>query len=237
MYTYLLLNIGTLLFPLALSFDKKVAFFRSWFALFPAILMMAVFFLIWDEAFTQMGIWGFNPEYLTGIYLFSLPLGEWLFFFTVPYACLFIYACVGAYFPQDPLKSIAPYVFKGLAVTLFILGIVFMDRWYTGVTFILLSLWIVYHVWIQKVEWLGQFLLAYLIVQIPFGLVNGVLTSLPVVWYNDLENLGFRLVSIPIEDTMYNMLMLMMTVSYFEWLLNRRKNAFKSKLTSSQSYV
>ncbi|MEO0583408.1 MAG: hypothetical protein AAF135_14380 [Bacteroidota bacterium] len=43
--------------------------------------------------------------------------------------------------------------------------------------------------------------------------------------------------SIPIEDTMYNMLMLMMTVSYFEWLLNRRKNAFKSKLTSSQSYV
>ena len=79
--------------------------------------------------------------------------------------------------------------------------------------------------------------MAYLIVQIPFGLVNGVLTSLPVVWYNDLENLGFRLVSIPVEDTMYNMLMLMMTVSYFEWLLKRRTRDFKSKLTSSQSYV
>ncbi|MEZ4686865.1 MAG: lycopene cyclase domain-containing protein [Bacteroidia bacterium] len=49
-------------------------------------------------------------------------------------------------------------------------------------------------------------------------LVNGVLTALPVVWYNDLENLNLsRLGSIPVEDPFYGMLLLLMNISLFEW--------------------
>ena len=57
----------------------------------------------------------------------------------------------------------------------------------------------------------GIFYLSYLIILIPFTLVNGVLTGYmtpdPIVWYNDAENLGIRFLTIPIEDYLYYFLM------------------------------
>ena len=42
---------------------------------------------------------------------------------------------------------------------------------------------------------------------VPFAIVNGVLTGsfIPgeVVWYNDSQNLGIRIATIPIEDFAY----------------------------------
>ena len=47
---------------------------------------------------------------------------------------------------------------------------------------------------------------------IPFLIVNGALTGLflnqVVVWYNPLENLGIRILTIPIEDFFYAHLMI-----------------------------
>ena len=60
------------------------------------------------------------------------------------------------------------------------------------------------------------FLLAYLIILIPFLLVNGLLTAIPVVLYNDSENLGIRLYTIPVEDIFYGMLLIMMNVVGYE---------------------
>jgi len=225
LYTYLILNIATFFFPFVLSFDKKVAYFRSWGALFPAIAIVAAVFLLWDEWFTEMGVWGFNPDYLIGVYGFSLPLEEWLFFITVPYACLFIYACLNVYIKKDLLGGIARPFFMGLALVLLILGGLFFDRLYTAITFFALAGWIGLNLFVWKVDWLGRFLLAYLVSLIPFLAVNGVLTALPVVWYNNSENMAFRLGSIPVEDTMYMMLLLLMNVNIYEWLLSRRNKA------------
>lgn len=222
MYTYLLLNIVTLLGPLILSFDKRVNFFRSWRALFPAIAIVGAIFLIWDEWFTEMGVWGFNPDYLVGIYGGKLPLEEWLFFLTVPYACIFIYACLNYYVKKDILGNIARPFFTVLAITLLVLGVLFIDQIYTGVTFFALAGWIGMNLLVWKPEWLGRFLLAYLVGLVPFLMVNGVLTALPVVWYNDAENFSLRLGTIPVEDTMYMMLLLLMNINIYEWLLARR---------------
>jgi hypothetical protein len=43
-----------------------------------------------------------------------------------------------------------------------------------------------------------------------------------VVWYDDSENLGLRLLTIPIEDIFYGMLMVGLTVSIYEVMLQRR---------------
>ncbi len=222
-YLYLGLNAFTLLGPLALSFDRKVSYWRSWKALFPALAITAALFLVWDVWFTVEGVWGFNPDYLTGISLFHLPLGEWLFFFTIPFACVFIYACVKAYIPKQPLKRVAPWVFRSLMVILPVLGIIFSDQIYTLITFTGVGALLALNLYVIKPDYLGHFLLAYLIALVPFGIVNGVLTSIPVVWYNDLENFGLRLGSIPVEDTIYNLWLMLMNVNIYEWLLSRQR--------------
>ena len=98
-WMYLGLNALAFFFPLVLSFDQKVHFVRHWRHLFIAIVVIGVPYLVWDYFFTEMGVWGFNPDYLSGLYLTNLPLGELLFFVVVPFACMFIYECTKAYFP------------------------------------------------------------------------------------------------------------------------------------------
>jgi lycopene cyclase domain-containing protein len=85
------------------------------------------------------------------------------------------------------------------------------------------------HYRLLKNQVMGRFYVAYFVHLIPFLLVNGVLTALPVVWYNNNYNLGVRLTTIPIEDTMYSMLMLLLTISVYE-LLRRRKPKQKNTL-------
>ena len=68
-YLYLTVDLAVLAIPLALSFDRKVRFVRFWPALFPAIAVMMALFIPWDVAFTEQGVWGFNPAYLSGVWI------------------------------------------------------------------------------------------------------------------------------------------------------------------------
>ncbi|GHA54479.1 lycopene cyclase domain-containing protein [Pontibacter akesuensis] len=222
MYLYLYLNIFTILFPFLLSFDKKVAFYKNWGALFPAILANAVFFIVWDALFTSMGVWGFNEEYLTGIYFFNLPLEEILFFITVPYACVFIYEVLNAYISKDLLQPYAKSIAVALIIILPLIAVFNISALYTSITFMLLALLHLVHLRLFGTRHLGRFYLAYLVHLVPFLLVNGVLTYLPIVWYNDSYNLGLRIVSIPVEDSMYSMLMLLLTISVYEGIKARK---------------
>jgi lycopene cyclase domain-containing protein len=222
MYVYLYLHIFTIFFPLLLSFDRKVAFYRNWPALFPAIFVNALIFVAWDIKFTDIGVWGFNEEYLTGIYLFNLPLEEVLFFITVPYACVFIYDVLNAYITKDLLQPYAKVIALVLILALPFIAVFNASKLYTSVTFTALALLHLVHLRFFGTRYLGRFYLMYVVHLVPFLLVNGVLTYLPIVLYNNSYNLGLRIVSIPVEDTMYSMLMLLLTISVYEGLRQRK---------------
>lgn len=219
MYTYLLLNIFTLLFPFILSFDKKVKFYQRWPALIPAIAISAAIFIIWDVWFTAQGVWKFNPDYLVGIYALGLPLEEWLFFITVPYACVFIYECIRIYFPNTLLVDKNQYFLWGFVLLLTLIGVSMYDRLYTFITFISLAAFLMFHLLILQTNYFHFFFRAYAIHLVPFFIINGILTALPVVIYNNQENLGIRIWTVPVEDTMYSMLLLLLTITYYERFL------------------
>ena len=69
-------------------------------------------------------------------------------------------------------------------------------------------------------KWIGRFFMTYSVLLIPFVIVNGLLTGTgfdtPIVWYNDAENIGFRLLSIPVEDVFYGMFLVLLIVTLYE---------------------
>jgi lycopene cyclase domain-containing protein len=222
--TYLLINIFTISYPLFKSFEQKVNMVSRWPALLPAIGITAAVFIIWDALFTAMGVWGFNDSHLIGVKILGLPLEEWLFFFTVPYACMFIYEVLNYFVKREVLGGVARPFSIVLAVFLVVMGALHLDKWYTSVTFLSTAAWLGLIIW-RKPDWLGRFYLGYMVSLVPFLMVNGVLTGSfldePVVWYNDAENLGLRIATIPVEDSMYMLLMLLMNTTLYEGL--RRK--------------
>lgn len=232
-YLYLLLNLLTISFPLIRSFEPRIRYAKKWYALFPAIAITATFFLIWDYFFTIIGVWSFNPTYLTGIYLGPLPIEEWMFFLTVPFACIFIYEVLNYFIKKDLLANISSPITFILIPTFLLIGFLNLDKWYTAVNFIVAGIMLAIHYKVYKARILGRFYLAYLVHLVPFILVNGVLTGSfiesPVVLYNDAENLSIRLGTIPIEDMVYSMTLLLMNITLYEGFQNRKKNPLKKK--------
>ena len=68
-----------------------------------------------------------------------------------------------------------------------------------------------------------KFFIAYAFSIIPFMVVNGYLTSLPVVLYEAGQQLDFRIYTIPIEDFFYSMLMLGSNISLYEFFKSRNQ--------------
>jgi len=232
MYLYLLLNIGSISIPFLYSFNKKMQFIKQWKTVFLSIFLVAFLFVIWDILFTEIGVWGFNDSYHLPFKIAGLPVDEMLFFICIPYASIFIHYSL-AYFKPNLLLSIA--AVNRITVLLLIVVVLTLffnlDKWYTSVNYSFLVLTLL----IAKIfgkEILRRFYIAFVIILIPFLFVNGILTGSfiaePVVWYNNSENLGIRLFTIPIEDIGYAFNMLF-------WIVFLNEEFKKKKLFNNSS--
>jgi lycopene cyclase domain-containing protein len=215
-YTYLLINLATVFFPLVLSFDRRVAFYKRWKFIWPGMAITGLLFLLWDVLFTFKGVWSFNPVYIIGITFFKLPLEEILFFLTVPFACIFIYECLKYYVKWQPSAFICGVLSSTIPVYGMLNCAFNYDKLYTLITFGTLVPLLIYVQFKLRPTWLGRFYLAYAVTLIPFYIVNGLLTSIPVVLYNNTQNLGTRIGTIPLEDHFYCLALLLLNVMFFE---------------------
>ena len=226
MSLYFWINLLSISVPFLVSFHPRIKLYKNWGPLFLAMILAMVPFIVWDIYFTEKGYWGFNPDYLSGTYLFNLPIEEWLFFICIPYSCIFMQL---ALIELSPKWIISHKTANIISYALFLLfaGILVVntDKMYTlfDMSYALLVLG---HVFFWKREILRKFYLPFLAMLVPFAIVNGVLTGTgienEIVWYNNTENLAIRFFTIPIEDFAYAFSMIL-SVSYLFNLFKNRK--------------
>ena len=216
MSLYFFLNIASLLIPFLYSFENRMKYIKRWKSVFSAIIIAAIFFIVWDIIFTKIGVWSFNQRYHSGIEFFGLPIEEWLFFICTPYASIFIHFAFHFFYPKVGLSDkTVKIIYWILMVVLLPTIFIHYDKLYTAINYSVLVLLLTYTVF-KVPHILNTFFITFLIVLIPFSIVNGILTGSfidePVVFYNNVENLGIRLGTIPIEDIGYAFSMLLMSL-------------------------
>lgn len=214
--TYLYLNVLTLLGPLFLSFDKKVAFYKDWKFFILAMLPTSLAYIIWDIIATHTLVWKFNPQYLLGINIINLPIEEFMFFIVVPYACLFIYACLKSYWPKWHSHNLNKITSFGIILLSAICIIKNPSHAYTSSTFGLLSVTYCILLFTKYNHHLTHLIISWAIALLPMAFVNGILTGNPVLIYDNTENLGIRIGTIPFEDFFYNLLYMTWMITLFE---------------------
>ncbi len=222
-YTYIWVDVLCVVFPFIFSFHPKIGFSKQWKYFLTPWLVTALFFVVWDIFFTSINVWWFDSRYVIGMWWQGMPVEEYLFFLCIPYSCVFTYHVLTSLLKVDftkweqKAKAFTIYV---LIPVLVIVGTIYHNRYYTFSTAILLAIALIIAV-LVRFKYFAQFYFSYSILLIPFTISNGVLTGSflgrVVVHYNNTHNLGIRMLTIPVEDIFYGMLLIFMTVLQMEY--------------------
>lgn len=222
-FTYLLLMIVMLVIPAVFNLNKKVPFARKLKYLMPAILFSGAIFILWDLRFTQLNIWSFNSEYTSGITFFNLPLGEWLFFLSIPYFSMYIYEYLKVKlnaFKQPNLFLVFSLI---LLVVFGLITWIGREKVFAFFTFFLLTIYFGYTIFRNQFKpHFPIFYFAYFIALIPFLIIRIIQTELPIIIYNSAHILGIRIFYVPIENLGYFFLLFLMNVTIYEYLDERK---------------
>lgn len=205
-YIYAIIAFGAFAGPFALSFDSRVHFIQYIPAVALATLSIGSLFIIWDILVTRAGHWQFNDKTVGSFRFCHLPLGEWLFFLLIPYASLFIYEVIAAYFglgrAQPSMTWLQYLLFAGFALTAYIMR----KKAYTALALLSSGLYCLISALLTPgIIAAPGYLLSIGLIFTAFVVVNGLYTSIPTIFYNQQAVTGIRIGSIPIEDFFYNL--------------------------------
>jgi len=230
-YYYIFLLLASVAIPLIRSFEHRIHFRGKWPALFSGVFIMMLVFIPWDVIFTENGVWAFNHRYVMGLYVFGLPLEEWLFFIIIPYCIVFTYEVFRYFLPKLHFPKTALTISVVLGVFFLIMALQHTDKVYTFVVMNLVAALALAQPFLKSHKtWLSHFYFTYAVMLIPFLLVNGALTGMftpePVVSYDDMQNLAIRIITIPVEDAVYLLGMMFIVQMIYE---GRRKKVVSSR--------
>lgn len=219
-YTYLLIDLFSVIICFIASFDRRIQFNKYFGSFLKAATIVAVPFIVWDIWFTAHGVWWFNTDYTTGLLIAGLPVEEWLFFFCVPFACVFTFFCFDKFFRlgwADGFNNIIVFV---SVIVCALAALLHYDKIYTLITAIAAAVTLIYLHFIAHMPWIGRATIIYLVLMPGFLTVNGLLTGTglesPIVNYNPENFLGIRMLSIPVEDTLYGYAHYLLVLYFFK---------------------
>ena len=237
MSLYLKVLLFSFAIPFMASFSSKVKFNNYFSSVTLALSISSIPFVLWDIYFTYLGVWGFNSEYHSGILFTNLPLEEILFFHIIPFCCLFTYFVLKKFDKFNLRYNLV--VLRMFALILLVIGLIFYERAYT-LSVCLLSALVMLNISYSKLKWNGYFFSTYILISlIPFIIVNGILTgylnvNTPPVWYNNAEIIGLRFLTIPVEDFLYNFVLMYINYMLFEFYYGRKqKDATKQDILNN----
>ena len=227
--TYLLIDFFTVIVCFIASFDRRIQFYKHFKAFILACTVVASVFIAWDIWFTKVGVWWFNLDYTTGLTLGGLPIEEWLFFYCIPFSCVFTYYCIDKFFDWSWASAFNNLIVFISVIVCGVVALLYPDRLYTFVTALITIATLIYLHFVVKVEWIGQASLTFSVLVLGFFPVNGILTgtglSSPIVNYNPDEFLGIRMITIPIEDAVYGYSQFLLTIYFFKIFQKKLKTA------------
>ncbi|MFS4469924.1 lycopene cyclase domain-containing protein [Chryseobacterium sp. T20] len=226
-YTYILINFFTIIICFIASFDRRIQFNRFFGKFLLSSTIVAIPFIIWDIWFTSKGVWWFDLNYTLGFKIAGLPLEEWLFFYCIPFACVFTYYCIEKFYRPDWASAFNNLIVFTSFIILGVVGFLYYGRIYTLLTVIVTLLTLFYLHFIAQKEWIGKASLVYLILMPGFFAVNGILTGSfipsPVVNYNPDHFLGIRMGTIPVEDAVYGYSQFLLNIYFFKKITKNEK--------------
>lgn len=222
-FLYLIIDLSCIFIPFIASFYKPVPFYKEWKWVFPAILVVGTFFIIWDIIFTKLGVWSFNSTYVVGAFIYNLPLEEIIFFIAIPYSSIFTYFAIRHLFKYDPLSNISKLISYVLLFLFLYLAIAKIDKLYTFVTCIIASALMIF-ILLRNIS-IKYIYFSYILI-FPFFLIsNSILTGTflksPIVSYNNEENLGIRIITIPVEDSIYGFVLIIANILLYNYFKSR----------------
>lgn len=221
MTEYSILMLLSFIIPFLFSFEKQIFFIKRIKEVLLSIFIVGIPYLIWDALFTKHKIWGFSEGRVSDLKFFLLPLEEVLFFVVVPYALIFIYEVLSFYFRDRVIHLNLNYNLI-IALAFLFLSIIAYPRIYTTTQMLVTALFFLL-IPLFKINLIStkNYWLFILISFIPFLVVNYFLTSIPIVWYDNSENLSIRILTIPLEDFFYHFTYSSFVIIVYSYLVKR----------------
>lgn len=226
-YTYILINFFTVIICFLASFDGRIQFNKLFGKFLVSSTIVAIPFIIWDIVFTAKGVWWFDLNYTLGFKIAGLPIEEWLFFYCIPFSCVFTYYCFEKFYTLALSNAFNNVIVFTSVIVLGVVGLLYYERIYTLLTVIVTILTLCYLHFIAQKEWIGKASFVYLVLMPGFFTVNGILTGSlipsPVVNYNPDDFIGIRMGTIPVEDAVYGYSQFLLNIYFFKKITKNEK--------------
>lgn len=231
---YLLAHIFTIVPIVALSFDKKVAYYQKWKNALKAAFIVGCLYWVWDIAKTYEQVWGFNPKYYT-VLVGNLPIEEWFFFLTFPWASVFIFECLNKWLPNTAFLRFLTRIDTPLSIGfigLFIgTGLAFWGHKYTVTTLLVTGFTLLWQFIAGQKKVRVQFYRSLPLMTVAFFIINSIFTgsatAQPIVVYNPEEYIGIRIGTIPLDDFAYNFGLQLAVLALYDFFQYRDKGDYE----------
>jgi len=222
-FTYLFLVLLIFILPLVAGKLYRKTLWLDWKKYLRSAIIPILLFTVWDILVTNY-FWFFNSRYVIGVYLFNLPIEEILFFFIIPYSCLFLWINF-----DKKITDIEINIFRWIFFLItFPITVIFLqkDFYYSFIVGLLLIVTVIFdHVQRTYLFTKLKFYLFLLLVLLLITIFNGILTGLPVITYASSVKTNLNVFTIPIEDYGYGVVLVsLITILYQKSFSKKEEN-------------